>query len=169
MKKLITMLNSYPGVNINEHDFVFSKPTYIPHLKMDMVKVQSKLNSSGYLEREFLYKRYNLDAIDIENDYVVNVADEQTVHALLYRMAKTVFFPYQEGDPWNVQDKYVVFEKSDVKDAPLPTIPDDGIDIYIEAKPDSYYFRGRVKVTLKKIPYNHRITKIEFIPNLMIK
>ena len=51
MKQLITMLNSYPGVKVNEHDFVFSKPTFVPHLKMDVVNVKSKLGSNGYIDQ----------------------------------------------------------------------------------------------------------------------
>lgn len=169
MKKLITMLNSYPGVNVNQHDFIFTKPVHIPHLKKDVVNVKSKLNSKGYIDQDFLYKRYDLDAISLENNYVVEVTSEETIHQLLYKLSKTVFFPYQEGGPLDVQDKYSIIEPSDIVDAPLPTITAEGTDIFLIVKSDSYYFRGKLKVTLKKAPYNNRITSVDFIPTLIIK
>ena len=170
MKQLITMLNSYPGVKVNEHDFVFSKPTFVPHLKMDVVNVKSKLGSNGYIDRDFTYKRYDLNAISAEQTFEVNVKNEKTLHQLLYALNKVCLFPYQEGGPLTVQDKYMPMSVEDVKDFVLPTLAaGDSTTVHVEALPDSYYFRGSLTLKLNKISYNGRLTKIDFIPNVMRK
>ncbi|MEG3034002.1 MAG: hypothetical protein RR877_00745 [Aurantimicrobium sp.] len=170
MKQLITMLNSYPGVRVNEYDFVFSKPVFIPHLKMDQVNVKSKAKSNGYIDQNFLYKRYDLTAISAEDVVEVIVKNEKTLHQLLYALNKVCLFPYQEGGPLTVQDKYMPMSVKDVKNFNLPTLTTgQTVTIQIDALPDSYYFRGSLTVKLKKVSYNGRLTKIDFIPNVMRK
>lgn len=170
MKQLIKMLNSYPGVRVNESDFVFSTPIFIPHMKMDMVNVKSKAKSNGYIDQDFFYKRYNLTAISGEESFEVNVKNEKTLHELLYALNKVCLFPYQEGGPLTVQDKYMPMSALDVKNFNLPALAvGESVTIEIEALPQSFYFRGNLTVTIRKIPYNGRITSIDFVPNVMRK
>ena len=170
MKRLITMLNSYPGVRINEHDFVFSKPTYVPHLKLDIVNVRSRLGSIGYIDRDFTYKRYDLTTISTDQTFAVNVKNETTLHQLLYALNKVCLFPYQEGGPLSIQDKYMPMSVNDVKDFTLPTLtPGASATVEIEALPESYYFRGSLTVKLNKISYDGKLSKLDFIPNVMRK
>ena len=170
MKRLITMLNSYPGVRINEHDFVFSKPTYVPHLKLDIVNVRSRLGSSGYIDRDFTYKRYDLTTISTNQTFTVNVKNETTLHQLLYALNKVCLFPYQEGGPLSIQDRYMPMSVNDVKDFTLPTLtPGASATVEIEALPESYYFRGSLTVKLNKISYDGKLSKLDFIPNVMRK
>ncbi len=167
MKKLINMLNSYPGVNLNERDFIFSKPVYIPHLKFDLINVKSKLKSNGYINKDFLYKRYDLTFLSTENNYEVNVSSEKTVHQLLYKINKVTKFPYQEGNPLSVQDKYALLEPNDVIDKLLPD--NSNGKIIIEAKKDSYYFRGNLEITLNRVTNHQSITDLGFFYSLMKK
>jgi hypothetical protein len=47
---------------------------------MDVVNVKSKLGSNGYIDKDFAYKRYDLNAISAEQTFEVNVKNEKTLH-----------------------------------------------------------------------------------------
>ena len=59
---------------------------------------------------------------------------------------------------------------NDVKDFTLPTLtPGASATVEIEALPESYYFRGSLTVKLNKISYDGKLSKLDFIPNVMRK
>lgn len=168
MKKLISLLNSYPGVHLDEKNFVFSAPVYIAHQDLDMVNVKSKADSFAYIDKDFFYRRFDLSSFSYKN-YALDITHEQTTRDLTYLLGKVAWFPYEEGGPANDQNKYATLEPQDIVDEPLPLIAPEGTVVSLKASAQSYYFRGALEVLLKKIPYQPGIAKIEIVSNLMIK
>lgn len=171
MKYLINMLNSYPGVEVNEYDFIFSKPTFDPIRKMDVINVRGKLNSKVYIDQDFWYKRFDLTTISAEQTPVIEIRNETEIHHLLNKLNDSYFFPYQEGGPLTVQDKYLKFSAADLANRTLPVLSvGEETTLYIEASDSSFYFRGTLAVKLRKSSTNiNSISKLEFFPFIMKK
>lgn len=170
MKDLIDFLNSYPGVNLNEDDFIFTTPVYNKDKQVDIMRVKGKLKSNAYIDQEFSYKRYNLGDKTSSDRIFIDVTTEKSTHDLLYKLNKLFLFPYQEGSPGDVKDKYMKLRKDDIEDYVFPPLEDlETTTVVLKAKPTSYYFRGSMTIFVVKKNYVSEMVDIVITPLLIEK
>ena len=104
-----------------------------------------------------------------DKQHEIDLERESTTHQLIHKLNQITWFPYQEGGPLDVQDKYVQFTTADIINSNISISDPNGTDIFIEAHPDSFYFRGKLKVRVKVKMFNVSITQIDFVSNVIAK
>jgi hypothetical protein len=169
MKRLIQLLNTYPGVELNERDFVFSKPVFDKYNVETIVNVKSKLKSIGYIDRDFRYKQFDLDVLSSENRYEVKVTRETTIHELLPKLAKITKYSYQVSTDGNPQDVSYKLTEDDLEDLEIPNTGTDEFSLVIPSKDTSFMFRGKLLLYITRVPYSDIPTSIDIAHVVMSK